>query len=203
MLGISKLAAIAGAAALIFVLVFPPWRAAFHPVGQTVFKAETVSLPWPNPSFTMSPAYGTTRHVLPWPTPVFSPPILEAESIRGTKIGVWTTSLDRDRLLVMVAAIVLITMLATVGGSAGVQKRLRRWLANAVDPRGAELLRSHAQRQEQARFEAHEQFYALWSRVASGGAYEKAAWGELWAELQLFGVGPRPRRSPSGQGPTD
>jgi hypothetical protein len=61
-----------------------------------------------------------------------------------------------------------------------------------VDPSGAEMLRELAEHKEQARYEVHDQFHALWTRIASGGAYEKPAWNELWRQLQWLGVQPSP-----------
>ena len=93
------------------LVLFPPWRTTFYPLGGYQIPSFSIELPWPNPSFTVSGFSWARAHSFSWPISVFSPPRIEAESLDGSIVGVWSTTTDSQRLAMMMLAVAVVVRL--------------------------------------------------------------------------------------------
>lgn len=109
------------------LLLFPPWRATIRWlwVSERTLPTITISLPWPNPSFQIEGLAWTARHDFHPLVSVFTPPRPRPETIGRSIVGVWTTSLDVPRLIVMMLAAFLISLGAQLVGQRYLARRAR------------------------------------------------------------------------------
>jgi hypothetical protein len=96
--------------AMAMLLLFPPWRAQFHPHPETL-PALTLSLTWPILwpfKYSTDPMF--RAHRIAPVAPIWRPPRPGPEVVGTGKIGFWSASIDVSRLAALLAIVWLLDM---------------------------------------------------------------------------------------------